>query len=202
MGSNETATATTGGPRVPMTFLTGTGHHRVPITYFFRMQIGPRTRSGIGLGSGGPLDSMRRCLVLPRKLWIEIFGKSWSRAIERKGPCLYVCTDGSRRACGVGACACIVQTLSELRETSGPRIDRIPLARPTPLARQYRELKKLIFLAPSKCPIDLFGPLAHGRILKRLHARSGLRASVLPALAGTRRASFCWTHSWIASAAA
>ena len=121
---------------------------------------------------------MRPYLELPRELWIEIFGKSWSRAIERKGPCLYVCTDGSRRACGVGACACIVQTLSELRETSGPRIDRIPLARPTPLARQYRELKKLIFLAPSKCFIDLFGPVANGRILERLPMRSGLRLLV------------------------
>ena len=73
---------------------------------------------------------MRRCLVLPRELWIEIFGKSWSRAIERKGPCLYVCTDGSRRACGVGACACLVTTLGGPWETSGPRIDRIPPARP------------------------------------------------------------------------
>ena len=37
MGSNETATATTGGPRV-IDVLTGTGRHRVQITYFFRMQ--------------------------------------------------------------------------------------------------------------------------------------------------------------------
>ena len=31
-------------------------------------------------------------LELPRELWIEIFGKSWSRAVERKGPvlmCIY-----------------------------------------------------------------------------------------------------------------
>ena len=78
MGSNETATATTGGPRV-IAYLTGTGHHRAQIIYFFRMQIGPRTLSGIVLGSGGPLDSMRRCLVLPRELWIEIF------AVDRRG---------------------------------------------------------------------------------------------------------------------
>ena len=171
MGSNETATATTGGPRV-IAYLTGTGCYRAQIIYFFRMQIGPRTRSGIGLGSGGPLDSMRRCLVLPRELWIEIFGKSWSRAIERKGPCLYVCTDGSRRACGVGACARLVATLGGLGETSGPRIDRFPPTRPPWWDRQYRELKKLIFSAPRKCPIGLFGPLAHGTILERLHARS------------------------------
>ena len=165
MGSNETATATTGGPRV-IAYLTVTGCYRAQIIYFFRGQIGPRTRSGIGLGSGGPLDSMRRCLVLPRELWIEIFGKSWSRAIERKGPCLYVCTDGSRRACGVGDCPCLVPTLGDLGETSGPRIDRIPPTRPPWRRRQYRDIKKLIFLARSMCPIDRFGPLANRKVLK------------------------------------
>ena len=149
--------------------MTGTGHHRAQIIYFFWMQIGPRTRSGIGLGSGGPLDSVCRCLVLPRELWIEIFGKSWSRAIERKGPCLYVCTDGSRRACGVGACARLVATLGAPRETSGPRIDRFPSTRPSWQDRQYRELKKLIFSRPKKCPICLFGPLANRTMLERLH---------------------------------
>ena len=69
-----------------MTFLPGTGCHRVQFIYFFRGQIGPRTRSGIGLGSDSRLRRMRRCLVLPRELWIENFGKTWSRAIERKGP--------------------------------------------------------------------------------------------------------------------
>ena len=152
-----------------MAFLPGTWRHRVQIIYFLWMQIGPRTRSGIGLGSGGPLDSMRRCLVLPRELWIEIFGKSWSRAIERKGPCLYVCTDGSRRACGVGACARLVATLGAPRETSGPRIDRFPPTRPPRWRRQFRELKNFFFSAPSTCPIDLFGPLANRTVLKRLH---------------------------------
>ena len=76
MGSNETATATTGGPRV-IAYLTGTGCHRAQIIYFFRMQIGSRARSGIGLGSGGHLDRIRRCLVLSRELWIENFGGSW-----------------------------------------------------------------------------------------------------------------------------
>ena len=149
-----------------MTFLTGTGRHRAQIIYFFRMQIGPRTRSGICLGSGGRLDRMRESLGLPRELWIEIFGKSWSRAIERKGPCLYVCTDGSRRACGVGACARLVATLGAPSETSGPRIDRFPSTRPPWCRRQYRELKKLIFSAPSKCPIDIFGALANRMMLQ------------------------------------
>ena len=51
-----------------MTFLTGTGCHRVQIIYFFGMQIGSRTPSGIGLRSGSRLDRMRRCLGSPRAL--------------------------------------------------------------------------------------------------------------------------------------
>ena len=155
-----------------MTYSTGTGRHRAQIVYFLRMYIGSWTPSRIGLGSDGPLGRMRLRLVLSRELWSEIFGKSWSRAIERKGPCLYVCTDGSRRACGVGACARLLPTKSGLRETSGPRIDRIPATRPPWRRRQYREVKKLFFSAPSKCPIDLFGPAANRTTLKRLHCAS------------------------------
>ena len=114
---------------------------------------------------------MRRFLGLPRELWIENFGKSWSRAIERKGPCLYVCTDGSRHACGVGVCARLVATLGAPRGTSGPRIDRFPSTRPPWCCRQYRDIQKLFFLAPSNCPIDLFGPAANRRLLKQLHTR-------------------------------
>ena len=77
MGSNETATATTGGPRV-IAYLTGTGHHRAQIIYFFRMLIGSRTSSGIGLRLGGRLRRMRRCLGVPRELWMENFGGSWA----------------------------------------------------------------------------------------------------------------------------
>ena len=36
-----------------------------------------------------------------------------------------------------------------------------------------RELKKLFFSAPSKRPIDLFGPVANGTILKRLQVLIG-----------------------------
>ena len=54
MGSNETAITIPGGLE-KLTFFTGTGRHRVQIIYFFRMQIGSRTPSGIGLGSGGRL---------------------------------------------------------------------------------------------------------------------------------------------------
>ena len=73
MGSNETATATTGGPRV-IDVLTGTGRHRAQIAHFFRMQIGSRTPSEIGLVSDSRLRHMRRRLVVSRELWIENLG--------------------------------------------------------------------------------------------------------------------------------
>ena len=169
MGSDGTATATTGGPRVIDVFY-GNGRHRVQIVTFFsdidRLSDSPPDRSGVGWS---PTPHAAPVLGAPRELWIENFGGSWSRAIERKGPCLYVCTDGSRRACGVGACACKVTTSTDLREASGPRIDRIPPTRPPWWRRQYRDIKKLIFLTPSTCPIDVFGPVASRRILKQMH---------------------------------
>ena len=165
--SDETA-ITIPGALGKFTFFTGTGRHRVQIVYFFRMQIGSRTPSRTGLGSGSRQHRKRRFLWLSRELWIQNFGKPWSRAIERKGTCLYVCIDGSRRTCGVGDYTCLVSTLGESREASGPRIDRIPPTRPPRWRRHCRELKKLYFRPPSKCPIDLFGPLANGTILKRL----------------------------------
>ena len=73
----------------------------------------------------------------------------------------YVSTDGSARAYDVGACARLVPSLSAPRETWGPRIDRIPSTQPSWRDRQYRELKKLFFSPPSKCPIDLFRPVAN-----------------------------------------
>jgi len=86
MGSDETATATTGGPRVIDVF-SGDGCHRAQIIYFFRMQIGARTRSGIDLGPGGPLDRMRPCLVLSRELWIQNFGGSWPTEMSGQESC-------------------------------------------------------------------------------------------------------------------
>ena len=74
MGSNETATATIGGPRV-IAYLTVTGCHRAQMIYFFRMQIGSRTPSEIGLGSGSRLGRMHRFSVLPRELWIQNLGE-------------------------------------------------------------------------------------------------------------------------------
>ena len=39
-------------------------------------------------------------------------------------------------------------------------------------------IKKLFFSAPSKCRIDLFGPVANERILERLHATSYSKSSM------------------------
>ena len=79
MGSNETATAATGGPRV-IPYLTGTGCHRAQIIYFFCMQIGPRTAVGVALIVGSRLRRMRWFLGLSRELWIqniENLSSSW-----------------------------------------------------------------------------------------------------------------------------
>ena len=84
MRSNETATATTGGPRV-ITYLTGTGRHRVQIICFFWMQIGPRTLSGIGQGSGSRLRRMRESLVLSES--------SGSKTSGDHGSCLQTAGD-------------------------------------------------------------------------------------------------------------
>ena len=82
-----------------MTFLTGTGRHRVQITYFFGMQIGPRTPSGIGLGSGSRLRRMRRFLGLPRELWIENFGDLGSgRQLAEDLYYMYLPMDEARHA--------------------------------------------------------------------------------------------------------
>ena len=67
MGSNETATATTGAPK-KLTFLTGTGRHRAQIIYFFRMQIGSWWPLGVGLVVGSRLYRIRRRLAPPRAL--------------------------------------------------------------------------------------------------------------------------------------
>ena len=67
MGSDETASTIPGGLE-KLTFFTGTGRHRAQIIYFFRMQIGSQTPSGIGLMVGSRLDRMRRFLGPLREL--------------------------------------------------------------------------------------------------------------------------------------
>ena len=73
MGSEETATATTGGPRV-IAYLTVTGCYRDQIVYFFRGQIGSRTPSGLGLTLGSRLERLRRFLVLPESSGLKTLG--------------------------------------------------------------------------------------------------------------------------------
>ena len=97
MGSNETATATTGDPRV-IAYLTVTGCHRDQIIYFFWMQIGPRTPTGVVLIVGSHLHRMRWRLGLSRELWIQNIGDLYSRAAHCQAPAL-VCIDGSKRPC-------------------------------------------------------------------------------------------------------
>ena len=82
MGSNETATATTGGPRV-IAYLTGTGHHRAQINYFFRGYICHWRSLGVGLVVSSRLSRMRRRLELPSGFWIQNFGGSW----DMSAPC-------------------------------------------------------------------------------------------------------------------
>ena len=61
MGSNETATATTGGLE-KLRFFTGTGRHRVQLAHFFRGQIGSWRSLGLGLVVGSRLCRIRhRC---------------------------------------------------------------------------------------------------------------------------------------------
>jgi hypothetical protein len=81
MGSEETATAIPGALE-KLRFFTGTGRHRAQIIYFFRIQIGSRTPSGIGLRSGGPLRRIRRFLGLSGELWIQNFGDLCSSPIS------------------------------------------------------------------------------------------------------------------------
>ena len=90
MGSNETATATTGGPRV-IAYLTGTGRHRVQIAHFFRGNIGPWTALRVGLVVGSRLYRVRhRCgsLVLSQNPGSQTCAKAakTARTAERNRP--------------------------------------------------------------------------------------------------------------------
>ena len=59
MGPDETA-ITIPGALEKLTFFTGTGHHRVQITRFFRGQIGSWRPLGAGLVVGSRLHRIRR----------------------------------------------------------------------------------------------------------------------------------------------
>ena len=59
MGPSETA-ITIPGALEKLTFLSGTGRHRVQITHFFRGQIGSWRPLGVGLVVGKRLHRIRR----------------------------------------------------------------------------------------------------------------------------------------------
>ena len=67
MGPDETA-ITIPGALEKLTFLTGTGRHRVQIAHFFRGQIGSWRSLGVGLVVGSRLYRIRRRCDSPRAL--------------------------------------------------------------------------------------------------------------------------------------
>ena len=147
MGSNETATATTGGPRVIDVFA-GNGAPSGPNYLLFldadRLADALRDRSKVGWSPtphAPALGALQR--ALDRNLWQIMANKGIAQ--RTMGDVSY---SGSGGVGGVGDCTCLVPTLGAPRETSGPRIDWIPSTRPSWCDRRYRELKKLIFLAP------------------------------------------------------
>ena len=170
MGPNETATAITGGPRVIDVF-DGNGAPSGPNYLLFldvdRLSYALRDRSGVGWSPrphAPVLGALQR--ALDRNLW-QIMA---NRGIAQRtmGDVSY---SGSGGVGGVCVCTRPVPTLSNPRETSGPRIDRIPPTRPSWRDRQYRELKKIFFSPPSKCLIDLFGPVANRNDTRRTACR-------------------------------
>ena len=136
MGSDEIAITIPGGPRVIDVFY-GDGAPSGPNYLLFsdvdRLADSLWDRSGVGwsptphaLVFGAPQRA------LDRNLWgIMVQSNRAQRNL------LILCTDGSRRARGVGDCPCLVPTVSDPGETSGPRIDRIPPTRPPWRRRQF-----------------------------------------------------------------
>ena len=99
----------------------------------------------------------------------------------------YVGSDGVG---GVGDCPRLIPTRKrppgDLRATT--RQDSTDAA--VMVGPSISRIKKILFSAPSTCPIDLFGPLANGKILKRLHVDFCLLVSYMP-LARRRALLYC-----------
>ena len=140
MGSDETATATTGGPRVIDVFA-GNGAPSGPNHLLFldtdRLADALRDRSKIGWSPtphAPALGAPQR--ALDRNLW-QIMA---NRIIAQRtmGDVSYSRSGGVG---GVGDCTRLDPILSDPWETSGPRIDRFPPTRPPWWDRQYRELQ-------------------------------------------------------------
>ena len=119
MGSDETATATTGGPWVIDVF-DGNGVPSGPNYLLFsdvdRFADSLWDRSGVGWSPtphAPVLGAPQR--ALDPKTGHFVMETSGLRCILAD-----VSEAGSARACGVGDCTCIVTTLDDLGETSGP----------------------------------------------------------------------------------
>ena len=118
-------------------------------------------------------------------LSVVAYGRYWTWAIAYP-------------ACAVGDCPRPVATPGDLGETSGPRIDWIPPTRPPWWRRQYRDIKKLIFSAPRKCPIAVFGPVANRTVLERQRSKKKL-VPLLPSPSELERCTFLcprWTFGF------
>ena len=85
----------------------------------------------------------------PRLACDEVMNEMIEVAIRTARRTLGCTTDGSARACGVGDCPRLVSTLGDSRETSGPRIDRIPPTRPPWWRRRHRGVPAR---GPLRCP--------------------------------------------------
>jgi len=171
MGSKETATATTGGPRVIDVFDGNVAPSRPNCLLFSdvdRLSDSLRDRSEVGWSPrphAPVLGAPQR--ALDPKLWqimaqsngaqrtLLIWMHRWERPRMRRRR-LHMSTTDPRRPRGD------LRTTNRQDSTDAPAL----------VASSISRIKKLIFSAPRKCPIDLFGPRANRTILKRLHARS------------------------------
>ena len=135
LGSNETATATTGGPWVIDVFdgnaapsgpncTLFVGADRLSGTLWDRSEVGwsptPHARE---------LGALQR--ALDRNLWQIMANRGI--APRTMGDVSYSRSGGVG---GVGDCTCLVPTQNDFRKASGPPIDRIPPTRPPWWRRQ------------------------------------------------------------------
>ena len=141
MGSDETAITIPGGPRVIDVF-SGNGAPSGPIDLLFSGVDGSGKSLGYFWGRVEAYAASAAAWCSPESSGSKTWG-TWALArwLAEKIT-QYVSIDGSARACAVADCTCLLPSLSGPRETSGPRIDRIPPARPSWRDRQHRELKK------------------------------------------------------------
>ena len=172
MGSNETAITIPGGPRVIDVF-TGDGAIGPKDLLFSQADRRPDSlwdRSGTGWSPRPHAAALgARQGALDPKLWGLALDKHLAS---------YVSFDASACACAVGDCTRQTQTPSDPMETSGPRIDRFRLVRPPwTMAASSPRIKKILFSAPRKCPIDLFGPVANRTLAKHVRSRVGTSRS-------------------------